>query len=177
MRKVWLIVVVLMLAGNLALAETVIKGSIDFKGDADREDIDFDTDEGFSIAAEQYFSAHEIFDIGLGAEYQFRRAQEGADGEFNFIPVYAAARFSPIALPFMRPYATGRIGYGFFLGDDTFKNGSDLEGGFHWGAGVGAQVLDFIIVEGLYTVSNGNISDARGDFEYSRFSLYAGVAF
>jgi hypothetical protein len=179
MRKVVFAAAVLVLSANLSLAGTVVKGSFDFKGKMKVGSVDFDVEQSFSVAGEHYLSLHDFVEVGLGGEYQFHRGIEGSSGTFHFVPVYGCVRVSPLNLPVIDPYAAARVGYNFFFGDDDFTGGWDTKGGICYGFGAGTRIMDFLIVEGMYTVNNGTMSSGGSEMElkYSKFSAYAGVEF
>lgn len=184
MRKLLVVVAVavavLALGAGPALAETVIKAGLDLEGTGKWGSFEQDIEQSYTVGLEYYLGVHQFVDIGVGGEYQLPRSAKGSSGNFQFIPAYGCVRVAPLSLPVVRPYAAGRAGYNFLLGNDEFKGpGGELKGGFHWGIGAGASVLQVLIVEGMYTVYNGTLSWSGSDidFTYSKFSLYAGLQF
>jgi hypothetical protein len=160
-------------AASGALADAVFKASYDLSGTGKMGSLENDVEAGWSLAAEYYMPVINVLQIGGGAEYQFSRsASGGTGGNFNFIPVYGAVRVV-IPIPTVKPYAIGRIGYNFFLGDDDFKGGTDLKGGLTYGLGAGVILFKFVLVEGQYSVNKGSLGST--DFTYSKFSISAGI--
>ena len=183
MRKLHIILVsaVFMFAASGAFADMVFKGSYDFSGTAKYESLETSASSGYSLSVEYYKPILKLLQIGGGVEYQFPRANEN-NGEFNFIPIYGSVRVV-VPIPAVKPYAVGRIGYNFFLGDAAFKDDgsggqADLKGGLTYGIGAGAILFKYVLIEGIYNVNRGTLSyESLGDvaFTYSRFQLSAGV--
>ena len=178
MRKLLIILIsaVFMLAASGAFADMVFKGSYDVRGTAKYESFETSAGSGFSLSVEYYKPILKILQIGGGIEYQFPRAYED-NGEFNFIPIYGSVRVV-VPIPAVKPYAIGRIGYNFFRGDAAFRDDgsggqADLKGGLTYGIGGGVILFKYVLIEGMYNVNKGTLSDAA--FTYSRFQLSAGV--
>jgi hypothetical protein len=166
-----------LLGACAAFAEVAIKGGVDVGGTLDVEGTDFDVDTGFSVAGEFTKSVAKIVSLGAGAEFQFPRSTESGSGTFNFIPVYALGKIQ-IPIP-LNPYASAKVGYNFFLGNDDFKGGGSLKGGLHYGFGVGISLFKLLLAEGSYSIHNGVYESGGGDSDitYSTFSIKAGVKF
>lgn len=163
-----------LLGTSAAFAGMVIKGGIDIGGKLDVGGVENDVKESFSVSAEFTKSIMKIVYLGVGVEGQLPRSTEGGTGKFFFVPAYGVGRVQ-IPLGLISPYATARVGYNFFLGDDAFKAGDKLKGGIHYGIGAGAVFLKFLLAEGSYAIYNGE--KGSSDTTYSTFSLKAGVKF
>jgi hypothetical protein len=184
MRKTIMFVIISALAifallgTSAAFADFMIKGGVDLGGTLDIEGYDYDVNTGFTAAVEFTKSVAKIVDLGAGGEFQFPRSPEDSSGEFYFIPLYAVGRVK-IPIP-LHPYATGKIGYNFFLGNEDYK-GTDgkLTGGLHYGFGAGIVVFKFLVVEGSYSIYSGVHEWGGSDFDttYKAFGLKAGVKF
>lgn len=119
-----------------------IKLGIDMAGDHEGSvgggSMSFDVDTGVSLSGELFGKIGDNFDIGGGITYQFPRSldEEGYEGDFNFIPIYAMIR-ARIETENIAPYFIGQLGYNFFLGDDEYKEDDKLEGGLYYGLAQG----------------------------------------
>jgi hypothetical protein len=160
-----------------AFADVMIKGGIDFGGTRDIEGTEDDVEQSFSVAVEFTKPIAKLFHLGGGIEGQLPRSADGESGTFFFIPLYAVGR---VQLPIpLHPYATGKIGYNFFLGNAEYELGGMTKGGLHYGFGAGIVVFKFLVVEGSYSICNGVQERVGGDADttYKAFSLKAGVKF
>ena len=169
--------IVALLGAGSAFADVMIKGGIDLSGTRDIEGDEDDVEQSFSVAVEFTKPIAKLFHLGAGIEGQFPRSADGEDGTFFFIPLYAVGRLQlPIPL---EPYATGKIGYNFFLGNEDYLLGGKTKGGLHYGFGVGVVLFKFLVAEGSYSIYNGvqELGGSDSDTTYKAFSLKAGVKF
>jgi hypothetical protein len=170
---------VTLLGTGPAFAEVVIKGGIDVSGKLEVAGAKKDVEQSYSAAVEFTKPVVKFLHLGAGVEGQLPRSTEGGTGTFFFIPVYAVGR-AQIPLGMFTPYATARVGYNFFFGDDAYKGaGGKLKGGINYGFGAGVVLFKFLLAEGSYSVYNGVHEWLGSDFDttYSTFSLKAGVKF
>lgn len=169
--------VVALLGAGSAFADVMIKGGIDMGGIRDIEGVEDDVEQSYSFAVEFTKPIAKLFHLGGGIEGQLPRAADGEDGKFFFIPLYAVGRLQ-IPIP-LQPYAMGKIGYNFFLGDVDYLMGGKTKGGLHYGFGAGIVVFKFLVVEGSYSIHNGVQEWSGSDFDttYKAWSLKAGVKF
>jgi hypothetical protein len=171
--------IVALLGTAPAFAEVMIKGGIDISGTRDIEGVKNDVEQSYSAAVEFTKPVMKFLHLGVGVEGQLPRSTEGGTGKFYFIPVYAVGRV-PIPLGLINPYATARVGYNFFFGDDAYKGaGGKLKGGIHYGFGAGVVLFKFLLAEGSYSIYNGvhEFGGSTFDTTYSTFGLKAGLKF
>lgn len=119
-------------------------------------DADRDVDAGASLGWEYTYFFNDL-GLGGGIVYQIPRALKDAEGKFYFVPLYALARYE-IPMNEVTIYGIGQLGYNYYAGDSSYKQGADLSGGLYWGAGAGATFLKRYQIEVLY-------SESRGTFE------------
>ena len=126
-----------------------------------------DVKNAFTLSLEAGALINEMFGLGGGTAFQFKRAfdEPGAKQEFQFIPVYALFKILFDAGPVF-PYGIVHIGYNFLFGNDEFKtvpgytwSGDpiimDLKGGLYWGIGGGLMLSNRIQFEIFYSQNNG----------------------
>lgn len=188
MRKVRLIAVLTMVwvfvAVNIAFAGGAVKLGVDFNNDHEISgyggSASMDVDPMISFTGEFYAGISSNLDIGGGLTLQLPRTAEfmGLEGEFYFLPIYGAMRFKS-ASESVAPYGILQLGYNFFDGNDAYKGSADLDGGIYYGVGGGLIIKKHFLIELLYSVNNGEVSEMgySFDIENSQITLNFGFNF
>lgn len=170
------LVLVAFSAGSV-LAGIVVKVGPDVAGELDAHispySITYDVKTGITIGGEYILDSDKDLTFGAGFEYQLTRETEFKD-KFNFIPVYALARYQFDAF-----YMTVKAGYNL-LQFENLPEEAETTGGLFYGIG-GGMTFDKFQVELLYSVNNGEIGTKTGinimDIKYSKISLSVGYKF
>ncbi len=134
-----------------------------------------DIETGVTLAGEIFHPISKVASLGMGVSYQLPRTIQGFEDKFNFIPIYGALKWHPLAMKEMTPQLVVHVGYNFLEANSAFKmrnryfgNGlnlkelSDLRGGLYWGWGVKIPITRFWEFEVLYSAQKGS---AKGDFD------------
>lgn len=199
MKKMLVILVVLMLTFSVsALAEGYfnarlgydMSGTMDLEttvkaingnevDESDSEDIDVEG--GVSLTVEYIDSYKDNLELGVGATYQLERSFEDGNGGFNFIPLYALAKYNVDQI-----YLLGHLGYNLVNFEDM-DDSIDLNGGIYYGVGGGYNLSENFAVELLYSVNNSDFDfdfiedgtefETSNKFKYSKVSLGASLSF
>ncbi len=120
--------------------------------------IDYDTDLGFSPYVEflDNVSSHLIF--GAGIEYQIIRTfstdLSRAPG-FGFVPIYFCSKYAILTTGGVTPELQANLGYNFLTGNDEYKAGATLKGGFYLAGGIGIVHESGLTVDLLYKFNRG----------------------
>jgi hypothetical protein len=146
-----------------------------------------DVETGFSFGADFLCAVHDNIELGIGIEYQIPRSQVKYEGDFNFAPLYGIIRF-PISLRYVTLYSLGRIGYGFFFGEERYTGTfGKLTGGFYYAVGGGIELIRFtlfgrenyLFLESTYSANNGRVEDDyfnySADVCYRRMDIFFGL--
>jgi hypothetical protein len=118
-------------------------------------DINVTEDVGSGIAlAGEYAYYFDNLGIGGGLMYQFDHKISGQDKTFWFLPIYGLVKYRyPVGD--WAPYAIGQIGVNAYYGNESYKSGDSLDGGFHWGLGAGLVWQKKMQLEVLYYEDRG----------------------
>ena len=177
--SIFILVLSLMLISTSALASEHMmeKGTWTFGADFDLGtnitvgDAEPDVSSGFTLDGEYVMPAKNKVSYGGGIAYQLARTYtENENKEFSFIPLYGLAKYEMQ----QNSYLVGHLGYNLFNGNDAFKDGDELGGGFYYAAGVGVGMEQYN-ADLLYSVSNG--TKGNDDVSYSKLSLSFGMSF
>lgn len=165
---------------------------------------DMDAKNGFSLSAEFASLINDNFGLGAGVTYQLSRAidedfadsGQSVDPKFNFIPIYALAKFIAPAQS-LNLFASIHLGYNFFSVNGDMKDvfayyyapEPTTKGGLYWGLGGGMILDNGLQFELLYSVNRGKITgsgydsyymetyDATLQIVYSKLTLSVGYNF
>ena|SRR6056297_1665674 len=176
--SIFILVLSLMLISSSALAagHMAEKGTWTFGADFDLGGTlsatnDWDVDSGFTIDGEYLMPAKNKVSYGGGIAYQLSRSLKAdANATFSFVPVYGLLKYEMQS----NSYLVGHVGYNLFNGNDTFKDGGELGGGFYYAAGIGVGMENYS-ADLLYTVNNGTWEN--DNVSYSKLSLSFGMSF
>ncbi len=136
---------------NLALGAQ-FEGSI--------SDVDFDTDEGFSLGLELMFDLP-LIDVGVGYEYGFPRdGQHIEDLEYNY--VYGIGRLTLLGPVYM----VGRYGWADVSVSDLDSDYSKQSDS--WSVGAGVKISSFRI-EAMYNSFDINLGGGSSE-DYSNYA-------
>ena len=143
-----------------------------------------DVETGISPGFEMYFnvkSDNAQLAGGFGIEYQVQRRQVKHDGNFNFIPIYALGKIfiTPTSDNSIGSFATIKIGYSLFRGDNKYKGNLILDDGLYLGIGLGIVYYEKIQIEALYSKNTGkaHVEDIDFEVEYTNLKLSFGILF
>lgn len=124
-----------------------------WRGKGDNVDVREDTQGGVSLSGEYAYYFDKI-GVGGGLMFQFNRKISGQDKTFWFLPIYALAKYHyPIGD--WSPYALGQLGVAPYYGNDAYKGSDSLDGGLHWGLGLGTMWKKMLQIELLYYEDRG----------------------
>jgi len=137
-----------------------------------------DAENGFSIAFQSMPNFNEKISFGFGVEYMIGRSTEDFEGDFNFENLFliiyqTISTEEPI-------FFSGRIGYGLFEADDTYKGDglTTLKGGLYYGYGGGYKIDEKLSIEAVYTHNFGKydsyilfVGDSKYNLEYTRLNI------
>ncbi|MCK6543151.1 hypothetical protein L6Q79_10780 [bacterium] len=177
-----LIVLVILLLGpktTLSLAQSNIKVSADMAGKSkisyQGESVSVTTKTGFTVGGEIMRPMNNNVAIGGGLQFQIPRGGKDADGNFNFVPIYAVGTF--FSEYGNGIYGKGMLGYNLHYGDSDYKGDAELGGGLCYGFGGGFGIGRKFLIEGMYMINNGtfNIFGEELDVAYSRFTVSLGI--
>lgn len=117
----------------------------------------WDVENGWSPSLELMLQKNN-FKMGWGIEYQFPRSVKDSPVEFNFIPIYAVARYETDLNIIVVPETVIQCGYNFFQAEH-FNEAifPDKTGGLYYGFGECFTYRDFIL-QFLYKVNSGKLS-------------------
>ncbi len=132
-----------------------------------------DIETGVTVTWEFFHPISKVASLGMGVSYQLPRTIQGFEDKFNFIPIYGALKWHPLAMKEMTPQLVVHVGYNFLETNSAFKKRnryfgsglnlkelSDLRGGLYWGWGVKIPIARFWEFEVLYSTHKGS---AKGD--------------
>lgn len=132
-----------------------------------------DVNVGISLSGEYANFVEKNIGLGVGITYQLPRKQSNVDGNFNFMPIYALAKFR--TLPDSRGryfYGVTQLGYNIFSGDTVYKGTSGkLTGGLYTGFGCG-YFADGVIFELLYSIHRGSLKGSGTVLDYGYYGYY-----
>ena len=123
-------------------------------------------------------------DVGVGAKFFFERTVtlENGTGGYTILPVYAA-----VQLPFFFPdtnetwlfYLTGRLGYAFFIINESYQNVvAAMPGNFYWNVGLGAGFIPIELIQIFVELGfEGDLFAAASSIRDTRLDVSVGVAF
>ncbi|RCW86003.1 outer membrane protein with beta-barrel domain [Halanaerobium sp. DL-01] len=174
-----------------------------------------DVEDQISLGFEYFRPYNEKWELGFGVSYYLDRnmtevtelKENGTEvdlygldsavlglADWNFIPVYGAAKYNFAAENKYRPYLFGHLGYNFFdidmlnaLEGAGYADDIDEKGGLYYGLGAGVNISENTALELMYSVNNGKvegeyennstIEDFEFDVEYSKFTLAVAYKF
>ena len=154
-----------------------VLGNLDVSGGGVSSDED--TDAGISLTGEYKIPLeNNSWVLGAGLNYQLARAVDASGAEdFNFTSFYGLAQYDLNDTPM---YIIGKLGYNTFSVDNLAID-EDENGGLYYGVGAGFNFgeNDQYVLEGLYSVNNGELEDGIDtiDVEYSKFTVAIGMTF
>ncbi len=121
---------------------------------------------GYSIYLEIPYEVNDNYSTGLGIIYQLPRSTREdwsiALGYYSFIPVFASNVIS-IPCKDVSISLLCNAGYNFFVGNDIYKDGSELKGSYYLALGTGLQHKNAIL-KLMYEDNNGYVR--TGDYCY-----------
>ncbi len=180
-----------------------------------------DVEDQISLGFEYFRPYNEKWELGFGISYYLDRnmtkvtelkgfEEEEEDSlygisalvglaDWNFIPIYGAAKYNFAAENKYKPYLFGHLGYNLFdidllnalEGTGYADNDIDEKGGLYYGLGAGVNISENTALELMYSVNNGKIEgeytegingdstieDFDFDVEYSKFTLAVAYKF
>lgn len=144
--------------------------------------------DSFSFSGEVFHNANDFFKIGIGVEYLTKREVKDNPVEFNFLPAYLTAEFTPIK-SLRELYLKGNLGYNILFDIDITVNDplanallAELtkKGGLYYAFGAG-YAFDFgLILEAMYSYYYGTAEYdplVKVDFTYDKFTFNVGYRF
>jgi hypothetical protein len=192
MKQLTIITFLILFTSSLYAGQIIPRLSIDLPGtntfSQGGASVNGNTDMGFGIGAEYLAQLDRYVAVGGGFEYQFGRELSKVGlvsanfGNFYYVPVYVTGKLfiAKQLAPKYDPFLKLNLGYNvIYGGDDTFKAGASLSGGFYFGIGAGVMLNKYLDLELMYSSYAGeeSFSGLSQDDSYGKFGLSVGYAF
>jgi len=96
-------------------------GTLSIKGASSRKPLS--TSYGLSPGFEVYYILNDLFELGVGFQWQLSRKvlSENNPGSFGSIPIYSTTRIKLAAVENFSTYALLKLGYNIFNSDNAFR--------------------------------------------------------
>jgi hypothetical protein len=122
-----------------------------------------DTEVSGAAGVEYLHSSSEKLMLGIGAQYIFDTKLKDTPDTVNLLPVYLTAVFIPVkANKGFVPYIKVNAGCNTaFKSSNNDIESNDLETGFYWAAGIGANFLNNICADILYFYNMNLTADKK----------------
>jgi hypothetical protein len=137
------------------------------------------TNTGFNISVEKLYYFNNLISLGAGISGRFPIKLKTGQSKLNSIPLYLSCYFTNYVDSNIDFFMVSRLGYGYLMGNDSIKDGYNLNGGLYYSIGVGLMYAQSLLLEVSYNGHRGNMKNNNDkiDIKYQHLMFQTGVLF
>jgi len=137
------------------------------------------TNKGFNISVEKLYYFNNLISLGSGISGRFPIKLKTGQSKLNSIPLYFSCYFTNYVDSSVNFFMVSRLGYSYLMGNDSIKDGYNLNGGLYYAIGSGIIYAQTLLLEVSYNVHKGNMKNNNDkiDIKYQHLILQTGVLF
>ena len=167
-------------AADQGAMELDIKAGFNLMSNVDIDGYDSDVDPAFTAGVDFFYYVMPQLAIGAGVSYIFNSDVKDTPVKAGWTNLYAQAKyvFETGNDIFNNVYPLVQLGYGMLRIDPD--DGVDPESGLYWGIGAGTTINKCVVLELLYSNTNGKLKPGGPvsvDIKYSTLQLKVGYKF
>lgn len=137
------------------------------------------TNNGFNLSVEKLYCFNTLISLGAGISGRFPIKLKTGQSKLNSIPLYLSCYFTNYVGSNIDFFMVSRLGYGYLMGNDSIKDGYNLNGGLYYAIGVGLMYAQSLLFEVSYNGHRGNMKNNNDkiDIKYQHLMFQTGVLF